>query len=90
MTGLDLSPALRGDPVHARPYAYGGYSDSHFLRDARIAYMADNRGQRAGLFELGDDPGERHDVAGRHPQLVRALYATVRNRAGGPPPWYDA
>jgi arylsulfatase A-like enzyme len=89
MTGVDLSPALRGDPVHDRPYAYGGYSDSHFLRDERIAYMADNRGRDPRLFELADDPGEIHDVAARQPDLVRALYATVRDRAGGPPPWYD-
>jgi len=90
MTGVDLSPALRGDSVANRPYAYGGYNDSHYLRDERIAYMADNRGQGAGLFELSDDPGELHDVAAQHPNLVRSLYATVRDRAGGSPPWYDA
>jgi len=89
MTGVDLSPALRGDAVPERRYAYGGYSDCHYLRDDRIAYMADNRGHRAGLFELGDDPREAHDVAARHPDLVRTLYATVRHRGGGPLPWYD-
>ena len=90
MTGVDLSPALRGDRIPARPYAYGGYSDCHFLRDERIAYMADNRRQRAGLFELSNDPREQRNVASQHPGLVGALYATVRKRAGGPPPWYDA
>jgi len=45
--------------------------------------------QRAGLFELGDDPREAHDVGARHPDLVRSLYATVRHRGGGPLPWYD-
>lgn len=90
MTGVDLSPALRAEPLPNRPFAYGGYSDSHYVRDEQFAYMADNRRARAGLFDLNHDPGELHNVAGQHPGLVRSLYATVRDRAGGPPPWYDA
>jgi len=90
MTGVDLSAALRGGPAPDRPYAYGGYSDSHYLRDTRIAYMADNRGQDARLFQLSSDPAEIDNVAAQHCGLVRSLYATVRDRAGGPPPWYDA
>ena len=44
MAGIDLSELLSGkSPREERAYAYGGCSDSHFLRDERWAYMADNR-----------------------------------------------
>jgi arylsulfatase A-like enzyme len=89
MTGVDLSPSFGGNPLPARSYAHGGYSNSHYLRNERVAYMADNSGERARLFELREDPGELEDVAREHPELVTRLYATVRDRAGGALPGYD-
>jgi arylsulfatase A-like enzyme len=88
MDGVELSPALRGEALPGRRHAYGGYSDSHFLRSKRWAYMADNRGERPRLFDLASDPEELHDVAGEHPGLVRDFYETVQAAAEGPLPSY--
>ena len=40
------------------------------------------------LFDLRRDPGQFHNVAARHPDIVRALYGKVVARAGGRLPWY--
>jgi arylsulfatase A-like enzyme len=89
MEGVDLSRVFRGGALPARPYAYGGYSNSHFVRDGRLAYMADNRGERAQLFDVRDDPRELTDIAGARPADVRRLSAVARDGAGGTIPWYD-
>jgi arylsulfatase A-like enzyme len=89
MDGVDLSPALDGEALPARRHAYGGYSNSHFVRDRGLAYMADNRGERAQLFDLRNDPRELTDVAGSHPDVIRRLNALAQERAGGALPWYD-
>lgn len=88
--GIDLSPALlygapsprdhmifyRGVEVHAvrrgpfkahfltRP-AYGPGSDKPVAHDPPL------------LFDLGVDPGERHDVAARHPEEIAAIRELV-------------
>jgi arylsulfatase A-like enzyme len=88
MDGVDLSPVFRGDPLPRRLHAYGGYTDSHFARDGRWAYMADNRRERERLYDLGSDPGERSDVAARHPDVIAELRAVVRAGAGASLPVY--
>jgi arylsulfatase A-like enzyme len=90
MEGVDLSPAFRGDPLPSRRHAYGGYTDSHFARDDRWAYMADNRRERERLFDLDSDPGELRDVAAEHPEVIEELRAVVRAGAGPSLPFYDA
>jgi hypothetical protein len=50
---------------------------------------ADNRPSHFQLYDLKKDPGEYDNVAREHPQLLRELYAVVRNRSGGPFPYYD-
>ena len=50
---------------------------------------ADNRPSHFQLFDLRKDPGEFDNVAREHPQLIRELYATVRDRSGGRLPYYD-
>jgi arylsulfatase A-like enzyme len=89
MEGVDLSRPLRGRKLPKRPYAFGGYSNSFFIRTDRWAMSADNRPSHFQLYDLKNDPGEYDNVARRHPQLLRELYAVVRNRSGGPFPYYD-
>ncbi|MGH2782110.1 MAG: sulfatase family protein, partial [Thermoleophilaceae bacterium] len=84
MAGADLSALFGGREPPPRAFAYGGYSDSHFLRDERWAYMSKNDGEHAQLFDLEADPRELRDVALEHPDLVAELRATVEERAGGP------
>jgi arylsulfatase A-like enzyme len=89
MEGVDLSRPLRGRRLPGRPYAFGGYSNEFYVRTDRWAMWANNRPGHFHLFDLRRDPGEFRDVAGRHPHLVRELYAKVRERAGGRLPYYE-
>jgi len=88
MEGADLSRILRGDQPPSRPFSYGGYSDNHFYRDRRWAYMADNRLERPRLFDLREDAGEARDVSNLHPDTVRKIHNTVLEQAAGPLPAY--
>ena len=88
MAGSNLAALLSGREPPARAYAYGGYSDSHFLRSERWAYMADNRLRAPQLFDLSRDPGETRNIAAERPDVVAELHETVRERAGGDLPHY--
>jgi arylsulfatase A-like enzyme len=86
--GVNLAGLIEGRAPPERPFAYGGYSNSHFLRSERWAYMSDNRLEQARLFDLENDPGETIDVAARFPDVVEELAETVRGHAGGALPYY--
>ena len=90
MSGADLSLLLEGRSPPERRFAYGGYSNSHFLRNGRWVYMSDNRLARPQLFDLEHDPGELTNVAARHPEVVGELAETVLGRAGGLLPYYES
>jgi arylsulfatase A-like enzyme len=89
MDGTDLSPLLRRESPAARTAAYGGYSNQHFVRRGRWAYMSDNAMQTPKLFDVQRDPLELTDVAAEHPDVVGELRESVREWAGGDPPSYD-
>lgn len=88
MEGADLSPLLAGSAPERRPYTYGGWSNNHFLRDERWAYMADNALARPRLYDLAADPNEARDVAAQHPEVVDELGALINARTGGSLPVY--
>jgi arylsulfatase A-like enzyme len=88
MSGSDLSSVFAGRPPPSRPHAYGGWSDNHFVRTGRWAYMSDNRMARPQLFDLRRDPRELRNVAPDHPEVVAELSEFVQERAGGPLPSY--
>lgn len=89
MDGTDLSPLFARRSPGKRPYAYGGYKNSFFIRTDRWALSGHNRGADFKLYDLRNDPGERRNVAAKHPRTVRKLFAIVRKRAGGRLPHYD-
>jgi arylsulfatase A-like enzyme len=88
MDGTDLSRLLAGSSAPDRPYSYGGYSDSFYIRSDTWAMFAENRPAHFRLFDLREDPGERRDVAHAQPELVRRLHAEVCDRVGGRLPYY--
>jgi arylsulfatase A-like enzyme len=88
MSGVDLSRFLSGGTPRARPFAWGGYKDNHYVRTDSWAYMADNRMRKSLLFDLEKDPGEGTNVAERHPRVLEGLRETLIQRAGGRPPFY--
>ena len=88
MTGVDLSRPMRGRKLPERDYAWGGYSDSFFIRSHRWMLWGFNKPGNLKLFDLRRDPGQFHNVAARHPGVVRMLYGKLLARAGGRLPWY--
>jgi len=89
MEGADLSVLFEGEEPTPRPYAYGGYKNSFFVRDERWALAASNRdGGFVELYDLQSDAGERRNLAALQPGKVRELTAVVERAAGGRPPYY--
>ena len=90
MTGADLSRPFRGHRLPERDYAYGGYSNSFYIRSHHWALWGDNRPGRFRLFDLRRDPGQFDNVAHRYPGTVDRLYGHVVARAGGRLPFYSS
>ena len=88
MEGVDLSQLFHGREPPRRPFAYGGYANSHYLRNDRWTYFADNRMRSPSLFDRRRDRAELHNVAKRHPDIVRELHEKVVEEAGGRLPFY--
>ncbi len=51
--------------------------------DGRWLLISDNQGHRKQLYDRKRDPGERHNVAARHPEIVKRLWGYVKKDAGG-------
>jgi arylsulfatase A-like enzyme len=88
MTGVDLSRPMRGRRLPERKYAWGGYSDSFFIRSERWILWGLNKPANFKLFDLERDPGMYENLAGRRPDMVRSLYGRLLTRSGGRLPWY--
>lgn len=88
MQGIDLSRLFRGEQPPRRDYLYGGYRNSHYLRSDRWIFFADNRMREPRLYDRRADPGELHNIARRHPGLVRELHEIVVEHAEGRLPYY--
>jgi arylsulfatase A-like enzyme len=88
MDGVDLSRPFRGRRLPTRDYAWGGYSDSFFIRSRHWMLWGYNRPGNFKLFDLRRDPGMNHNVAGSNPGMVDLLLGKVLDRAGGRLPWY--
>jgi arylsulfatase A-like enzyme len=82
MDGVDLSRLLAGRPPPRRPYAWGGYGNTFFVRSDRWALFGPNGGGELHLFDRRRDPAEGRDLARLHPRTARELRAVVRRRAG--------
>jgi arylsulfatase A-like enzyme len=77
--GIDLLPLLRGDsPVVERRLFWRinrPNRQQQAVRSGRWKLLVD--GGQYLLFDLGDDAGERTDLAARHPDIVVALKAAL-------------
>jgi arylsulfatase A-like enzyme len=90
MEGADLSRLFRGALPPERDLSWGGYSNSHFLRNDRFAFFADNRMNVPRVYDLDTDPGETRNLAPERPALARELHERVVELAGGRLPFYNA
>jgi arylsulfatase A-like enzyme len=88
MDGVDLSRFFEGRRPPPRPYAFGGYGNSFFVRTDRWAMFGANRGRGFHLYDRRGDDAEGRDVAGANPGKAAELYGVVRRRAGRALPTY--
>jgi arylsulfatase A-like enzyme len=82
MDGVDLSPFFEGKRPPRRPYSFGGYGNSYYVRSDRWAMYGPNSGGDYHLFDRRRDPGEGSDVSASHPGKAAQLHGVVRHRAG--------
>ncbi len=79
LSGVDLVPALRGDPVKIRDVlhsehapCYGNEQAFHALTDGRLKYIWRPFDGAEQLFDLQNDPKEEHDLA-KNPESSATL-----------------
>ncbi|MDQ3588529.1 MAG: sulfatase-like hydrolase/transferase [Actinomycetota bacterium] len=83
MDGVDLSVIFRGRRPPRRGHQTASYGRYVSATDGRWLLIADNQGRDKRLYDTRRDPGERRDVAARHPAVVRRLWGHVIRDAGG-------
>lgn len=88
LDGRSLVPEIDGKPVEDRPVVIEGRGarsiiDGHYhlvVRDPvarRLRYHDEEFERALELFDLDNDPGERKDIAAKHPDLVATLRAKL-------------
>jgi arylsulfatase A-like enzyme len=78
LDGLDLVPSLSGrSPVVERQlfWRIKRPHEQRAVRSGRWKLLQD--GSNFYLFDVSEDPGERHDLTAAHPELVRKLNAAL-------------
>lgn len=86
-TGVDPPPIMEGNDLLSPRAAdddgvvFSQYADHVYsVRTKRFKLVRDRDGQgeeRLRLFDLREDPGERHDLAERRPRIVASLQAKL-------------
>lgn len=92
LDGIDLSAQLvRDAPLAAREPLYWEYADGGGWQAARIgAIKGVRRNAKKNpdgpleVYDLSNDPGEKHDIAAEHPELVERLGAVMAARTPSP------
>ena len=71
--GVSLTPLLSGVSISAKPYAVSmNYEDTFVIQSRRYALVRyRDRFAKPELYDLITDPGETHNVAKDHPQIVK-------------------
>ena len=79
LDGIDILPLLEADaPLEERRLFWRiatRTAQQKAVRDGQWKLLLD--GERALLFDLAADPGEKHDLAAGHPERVRLLKAAI-------------
>jgi arylsulfatase A-like enzyme len=78
MSGKSLMPLVRGEKEDPRVIVTEGRGTRGILWDRWHLVVHEGRTEDDELYDLQDDPGERHDVANRPPN--RAVVAELRAR----------
>ena len=89
--GVSFAPCLRGEPAtprgslvwHYPHYGNQGGFPGAALRHGDWKLIERHEDGRVHLYDLATDPGERADLAERHPEVVEELRAELHT-------WYEA
>ena len=77
LDGISLLPAVLGDEKkRPKPIAFG-VGGQIALIDNRYKIFSRNKGKTYQLYDLIDDPGEKTDLAAKHPEIVRKMSDTI-------------
>jgi arylsulfatase A-like enzyme len=82
MNGVDLGTVFAGRRPPGRRVFTSAWGPRVMAGDGRWLLVAEFGGGNPRLFDTRRDPGERRNVARRHPALVRRLYRKARRDAG--------
>jgi len=89
MDGEDLTAMFdRARHVSPRKYMTASFDDYVMAHDGRWLLTMRSDGADKQLFDTKRDRREIHDVARRHPDVVRRLIAALKRDAGGPLPHF--
>jgi arylsulfatase A len=94
LDGISFAPTLRGETQAPRPFlyrefparAYGGQQSVRLgdWKGIRDKMLPNKKGPTASmrlkLFDLSKDPGETHDVAAQHPEVVAQMERLMREQ----------
>lgn len=76
LDGMSMVRALRGTPQPTHPFFYWEFHERGFQQAVRMGSWKAVRLKKDGaleLYELGADPGEQHDMAAAHPEVVEKI-----------------
>ena len=83
--GISLVPTLLGQTQDARPYLYrefAGYGAQQSIRAGdwkAVRQQLKRNVIHTELYNLSTDPGEQHDVAANHPDVVQRLTGLMKS-----------
>lgn len=73
MEGVSLAPAFRGQPLNRLQPIFWEHEGNRAMRDGRWKLVAKGPGGAWELYDMQTDRTELHDLAGRHPERLRAM-----------------
>lgn len=83
--GLSILPILEGKTAKNHDYLYWEFHENNGRQAVRYdnwkgvrLNVSTNAGAPIELYDLEKDPGEQHDVASRHPDIVRLIKAFMK------------
>jgi arylsulfatase A-like enzyme len=82
MDGVNLARFLGGKRPPPRPYAWGGYGNSFFVRTDSWSMFGSNRGGDFHLYNPRRDRRQFRDLAASHGRKVGELERVVRRKGG--------